>query len=96
MEQIIIKGKSLINIKETHQVFKELFQFPDYYGKNLDAFWDCITDYAISCSQEENAKIIWLDFNASKEMLGEYANNLLTIFYEAKEEYGGFTIEVIP
>lgn len=29
---------------EVHQIIKEAFDFPDYYGENWDAFWDCITD----------------------------------------------------
>lgn len=27
---------------EIHQRIKEAFDFPDYYGKNWSAFWDCI------------------------------------------------------
>ena len=27
---------------ELHQRFQDALDFPDYYGKNLDAFWDCI------------------------------------------------------
>lgn len=26
-----------------HQELKDSLQFPDYYGMNWDAFWDCIT-----------------------------------------------------
>ncbi len=29
---------------EMHLIFKETFDFPDYYGENWDAFWDCLTD----------------------------------------------------
>ena len=96
MREIILDGKELVDIQRTHLVLKELFNFPDYYGKNLDAFWDCITDYAIGCCQEESEKIIWKDFDISKHNLGEYANTLLGLFREASEKYGGFTIKVIP
>lgn len=27
---------------ELHQRIKEALDFPDYYGENWDAFWDCI------------------------------------------------------
>ena len=27
---------------ELHQRIQDSLEFPDYYGKNLDAFWDCI------------------------------------------------------
>ena len=39
------------NIKyygEVHLLIKESLEFPDYYGENWDAFWDCIVDMAIS------------------------------------------------
>ena len=29
---------------EMHAIFKEVFDFPDYYGENWSAFWDCLTD----------------------------------------------------
>lgn len=29
---------------EMHQIIKEALDFPDYYGENWDAFWDCLTD----------------------------------------------------
>ena len=27
-----------------HELLAETFRFPEYYGRNWDAFWDCITD----------------------------------------------------
>ena len=35
------------NIKhyiDVHITIKEALDFPDYYGCNWDAFWDCLTD----------------------------------------------------
>ena len=29
---------------EMHAIIKEALEFPDYYGCNWDAFWDCLTD----------------------------------------------------
>ena len=29
---------------EVHAVLKESLDFPDYYGCNWDAFWDCLMD----------------------------------------------------
>lgn len=31
------------SIDELHQVFKDRLAFPDFYGRNWDAFWDTIT-----------------------------------------------------
>ena len=30
--------------EEVHSYLKEKFAFPEYYGKNLDALYDCLTD----------------------------------------------------
>lgn len=29
---------------EVHKIIKEGLDFPDYYGENWDALWDCLTD----------------------------------------------------
>lgn len=36
--------------KDGHDYLKEALNFPDYYGKNLDALYDCLTE--ISCEIE--------------------------------------------
>ena len=33
--------------KDGHNYLKEMLNFPDYYGKNLDALYDCLTDIGI-------------------------------------------------
>ena len=33
---------------EIHEVLKRDLDFPDYYGGNLDALWDCLTDQLLS------------------------------------------------
>lgn len=91
MGKIILEGSKFTDNNKTHEILKELFNFPDYYGKNLDALWDCITDWYLN----ENAIIIWKDFNISKEYLGEDADIMVRIFRRASEEYHRFTIEVL-
>ena len=92
MREIVLEGKKFVDSITTHEILKDLFKFPDYYGKNLNAFWDCITDWYI----DDKAQIIWKDFNESKRNIGDEADMLLQIFQEASEEYNDFIIEVIP
>lgn len=33
--------------KEGHDYLKEIFNFPDYYGKNLDALYDCLCEIGV-------------------------------------------------
>ena len=36
-----IDGRSLTDWDEFHSVFAEKFGFPDYYGRNMNAWYDC-------------------------------------------------------
>lgn len=45
MQCIKIDGK-LIK-KDGHDYLKKALNFPDYYGKNLDALYDCLTDIGV-------------------------------------------------
>lgn len=42
MKKAILDLTGCQYISELHQRIQEALDFPDYYGKNLDAFWDCI------------------------------------------------------
>ncbi len=44
MNEIILKLQELHSKAELHAKLSELLDFPDYYGKNLDALFDCLTD----------------------------------------------------
>lgn len=36
--------KNVKGYYDMHRIFKESMEFPHYYGHNLDALWDCLTD----------------------------------------------------
>jgi RNAse (barnase) inhibitor barstar len=41
--KIIIDGKKIKNILQIHQLFVDELNFPDYYGYNFDALYDCLS-----------------------------------------------------
>jgi len=65
MNKIILDGKKFNTERELHQFFKKQLDFPDYYGMNLNAFWDCLSE-----GFEEPTKIIWINVEDSKKNLG--------------------------
>lgn len=44
MKQIILDGNILSDAAQMHDYLKQQLDFPEYYGKNLDALHDCLTD----------------------------------------------------
>jgi ribonuclease inhibitor len=86
---IQLLGTEMTTRQALHAHLKERLGFPDYYGENLDALWDCLradVDLPIT--------IQWLDFSNSQRALGDYADRTLETFREAQAEVPGFTIEV--
>ena len=43
---------------EIHFIIQKALDFPDYYGENLDALWDCLTDMV---GRKIHIEIIGLD-----------------------------------
>lgn len=41
---IIIDGNNMKTKTEAHKYLKKILQLPDYYGNNLDALYDCLTE----------------------------------------------------
>ena len=46
MEKYTVDFSKVKYYIEIHEVLKRDLDFPDYYGQNWDAFWDCLTDLA--------------------------------------------------
>lgn len=44
VKKVIIDCQELLKKERAHAYLAEVFEFPDYYGKNLDALFDCLTE----------------------------------------------------
>ena len=41
---IILDARKMVKKSEAHEYLKQVLDLPDYYGKNLDALHDCLTE----------------------------------------------------
>ena len=75
------------NFLEMHFVIKEALDFPDYYGCNWDAFWDCITDFIDSRGLD--LEIIGLDkiYSEFKEDIDIFIKILKRLKHIYNDEY---------
>lgn len=74
MEFIIIDGRRMTSVEETHRYLAATLRFPAYYGMNLDALHDCLTDLS------RNVWVILINGDLMDEALGDYAKKLRRVF----------------
>ena len=66
--------------KELHDLLSRELQLPEWYGRNLDALWDCLTDLC-----EETEVEIW-GVETFEEEMGDYVRRLVQLMKDAAEE----------
>lgn len=81
MNIYVLDGNKMTSKEEAHEYIAKELQFPDYYGKNLDALEDCLEDMPADTVIE----ILFKD--AARDNLGKYADKIFRIFDKVKEEF---------
>jgi ribonuclease inhibitor len=73
--------RKMTDKQATHAYLKQELRFPDYYGNNLDALYDLMTD-----REEETVLVLgyWRQLGA---LLGDYGISLLETLREASEAH---------
>jgi ribonuclease inhibitor len=80
MKTIVLDGLYMNTRETTHTYLAWRLGLPSYYGRNLDALHDVLTD---PC---EPTQIILYRKDRMLESLGEYGEQLLTVFRDAAAE----------
>ena len=77
MEEIIIACEKIDGPRAFHRLLAKELAFPAWYGSNLDALYDCLTEM----------REMEVEFRDTAEMLmalGRYGEKLLEVFREAE------------
>ena len=89
MQEYVLDFTEARREDQIHEILQKELDFPDYYGKNLDALWDCLTDWT-----SDPVRIILrgtskLTGYAKKEM-----EEVLRIFERAAKQMKDFSCEI--
>ena len=80
MAEIVLDGLELQSLEEVHDRFALALDLPEYYGRNLDALFDCLTD------QGEDVTVRLLHREALEDRLGRRGRALARLLRRAAAE----------
>ena len=90
MHRVVLNTARVTTSDELHEVLKHQLALPDYYGKNLDALWDCLTGWI-----DLPLIVEWQGFTQARQAIGEYVDKVLQTLRQAEDELDGFKVEVV-
>ena len=87
MRICIIDGNEIETRDMLHDILSKALDFPEWYGRNLDALYDCLTD-----AGEETDLQFW-NQDALESHLGNYAKALVKVVRAAAKENAGIRLD---
>ena len=89
MTEIILDGSAVKNMDDVHNIFINALSLPSWYGRNLDALYDCLT-----CITEETT-VTLMNLSLLEAAAGSKWPALLRMLYDAAEENHRVTVKEI-
>ena len=77
---VLLDGNTILNREMLHDLLATELCLPPWYGRNLDALYDCLTDV------QEETVVILRDQAALEEHLGGYGRRLLRLLEDVSQE----------
>ena len=77
MKSVILDAKKMVEKEKMHDYLAKKFDLPEYYGKNLDALFDCL------CEINEPTLIKLKNEDA---LQGDTKESLVALFYDVCAE----------
>ena len=87
--QVVIDGNKMKDKQTLHAYLKEQCKFPEYYGNNLDALYDVLTD------RSEPLEIKVEHAEELKEILCGYGEAFIETLEDAAASSKNITLEII-
>lgn len=88
MKKITLTAAEWKTPADAHRALKEALGFPEFYGNNLDALHDCLTDMTDTC-------IIIEECAKAADQLGDKWSKFLMVFLDACGENATLDIQLV-
>ena len=85
VKNVVIDCEKLLQKEQAHLYLADVLDFPDYYGRNLDALFDCLTELG-ECT------VVFEGKNLLRET-DSYGIKVLKVLEEAAQVNPGLKIE---
>ena len=86
MQLVVLDGNTLTDKKAVHAFLAQKLDFPEWYGGNLDALYDCLTGVF------EETEITIDNFDLLEERMGHYALSFRKVMEKADEDNERITV----
>ncbi len=90
MKEIIIDGSAIFTSPDLHEVIATALSFPAYYGKSLDALYDCLTEIS------EDIHLELRNWHHIESHLKDYSGKAVYVFHCAMDENPHLTVTLRP
>ena len=90
MEFITLDFTGCRYLGEIHKILKDKFGFPEYYGENLDALWDCLDNYC-----DYNLHVYIKGLASLPKEFYDYMNKVWKIFCRVNSTTPNITFEIV-
>ena len=84
MKVILVDGNDVKTKEQLHSVFRDELDLPSYYGNNLDALFDCMTEI------QGEIGIISVNGDVLEKSLGKYWKHFLELMKDLEREKEDF------
>lgn len=88
VQHVVLDGAQMTSRETAHAHLRRQFDFPDYYGNNLDALWDLLSTWS------DPLFIRLIHSEALYQSLGAYGVQLISVFTDAIQENSKIRFEI--
>lgn len=89
MKYIVLDFSGITSQEQLYDYFEKVFDLPDYFGRNMDALWDCLLFW-----YDSETTIILKNVNTLPSNLLWLAEIMLTLFDDLQNEDENITVQI--